>query len=381
MKKVVKVLMLCMLACVQSLPNLKAQSLHAIVFCNTLDKGIGCDVDEENMLNELAIIAGETNLTYKPYVKHGEECTKTNLLKVIDELNCSSNDVIFMYYSGHGAHSAQQMNEPFPQLCMKYNSESYQSQFVSVKTVDEHITRKNPRLSIIITDCCNNVSNSLLPRTISGMKGATVENTTSVDALGKLFVRSRGKVKITSSKLTQTSLGSGKTGGLFTNAFIDVLADIEDGKCKADWQTLAQETRKVSLSRSGNRQEPYAEIHVEMLDAVVPIQNSATASNPTASVPNSTTTPLAQHLQFLLDKTIPEAVRLGKIMPILQECFTPNAKVKTVGRNLTTIVAYEDAEEFLRRIIASPYIKVISIVKQAESGKNTEVIVHELRTQ
>lgn len=380
MKKVVKVLMLCMLACVQSLPNLKAQSLHAIVFCNTLDEGIGCDVDEENMLNELAIIAGETNLAYKPYVKHGEECTKGNLLKIIDELDCSSNDIVFMYYSGHGAHSAQQMNEPFPQMCMKYNNLGHQSEFVSVKTVDEHISRKNPRLSVIITDCCNNVVSSLLPRTVSSMKGPTIENKVSVNALEKLFVKSKGKVKMTSSKLTQTSSG-GKTGGIFTNAFIDVLAAVEDGKCKADWYAIADETVKMTLSRSANKQEPYPEVQVDMLDAVAPIQ--VPAVSPVVPVPthNFTVTTLAQNLQFLLDKNIPESTRLGRLTSVLQECFVPEAKVKTVGRNLTTIIAYEDAEEFLRRIIASPYIKAISIVKQAESGKNTEVIVHELRTQ
>ena len=376
--KQMKSFLIIFLLCVCYAQGMMSQSLHAIVFCNTLDIGIGCDVDEENILNELAIIAGETNLIYKPYVRHGEDCTKENLQKIINELDCTSDDVVFMYYSGHGAHSAQQMNEPFPQLCMKYDNTGYQSEFISVKAVDGLISRKNPRLSIIITDCCNDTTSSLLPRGLASMDSATKATTNSINALQNLFVKSKGNVKMTGAKLTQSSYG-GPNGGDFTNAFIKVLANIEEGASAADWETLAKETRKLTLKRSRNQQEPYAEVNVDMVGTEV----SVPSTTPTIQsfVPNSSITPLANHLLYLLDKNIAESSRLNRVPQVLQECFTPGAKVKTIGRNLTTIIAYEEAEDFLRRITASPYIKSLSIVKQSESGKNAEIIVHEIRTR
>lgn len=358
--------------------SMSAQSLHAIICCNTIDVKIGCAVDEENILNELAIAATVTGLDYKPYVMHGEECTKGNLINTLNNLSCQANDIIFMYYSGHGGHSSQQMNEPFPQMCMKYNSEQYQNEFVSVKTVDEIISKKNPRLSLIVTDCCNNVSNSLRPRTIvSTFKGATIESNTGKEALKKLFIDSKGKVKITSSKVTQYSAGSQNDGGLFTNAFIDVLLDAENGEIKADWNVIVEKTKNKTLEWSQNKQEPYYEIQT----GVNPPNVVQTSTPNIAPAFTNSSAALNTQIQYLLDKRISESTRLNHVPTILNNYFTIGAKVKTVGRNLSTIIAYEDAEEFLRRITASPYIKSISIVKQADSGKNNEITVHEIRIQ
>ena len=296
------------------------------------------------------------------------------MFKILNELNCGTNDVVFFYYSGHGAHSAQQMGEKFPQLCMKYNSTQYQNEFVSVKTIDEIITKKSPRLNLIITDCCNNVISNLLPRmVVSEMKGATIVSNTSSERLKKLFLYSRGKVKITSSKLKQQSAGNKEYGGLFTNALIDVLAEVEDGKLEPDWYKIAAATKTLVLNWSQREQEPDDEISVSSTSSMPTPTPSPTPS------PNTTITPLAQHIQFLLDKSVSESVRIQRIPLVLADCFKSGAKVKTVGRNLTTIVAYEDAADFLSRITASPYIKNITIIKQADSGRNSEITVHEIR--
>lgn len=354
-----------------------AQSLHAIVFCNTLDEKIGCDIDEEKILDELTTISTVTGLEYKPYVKHGEECTKENLYKIIDELDCKVNDVIFMYYSGHGSHSAQQTNEPFPQMCLKYNFKD-QDKFVSVKAIDEKISNKRPRLMFIITDCCNNISSGLRPRTmLENIEGSTFENETIKNVYKKLFVDFKGKVKMTGSKLGQYSYGGKPDGGTFTRALINSLLKAENADIAADWKIIAEETKKKAMELSGNKQEPYYEIYT-----TISPQPSILPQTPNLNPPiNISSTSLEAQLQYLLDKRIRESSRLQHIPLILNGYFTAGAKVKTVGRNLTTIIAYEDAEEFLRRITASPYIKGISIVRQADNGKNNEITVHEIRIQ
>ena len=52
----------------------------------------------------------------------------------------------------------------------------------------------------------------------------------------------------------------------------------------------------------------------------------------------------------------------------------------TLGRDMKTVVDYEDAEDFLRRIAMSPFIQQVNIVEQNE-GKSQLIKVHEVRTR
>ena len=89
---------------------------------------------------------------------------------------------------------------------------------------------------------------------------------------------------------------------------------------------------------------------------------------------------LANDLKTLLDKSNDIDNRLGQISGILSRNFTSNAKVMTLGRDMNTVVDYEDAEDFLRRIAMSPFIQQVNIVEQNE-GKSQLIKVHEVRTR
>lgn len=47
---------------------------------------------------------------------------------------------------------------------------------------------------------------------------------------------------------------------------------------------------------------------------------------------------------------------------------------------MRTVIDYEDADAFLRRITMSPYISQINIVEQT-AGRNSLISVHEVRTR
>ena len=63
----------------------------------------------------------------------------------------------------------------------------------------------------------------------------------------------------------------------------------------------------------------------------------------------------------------------------MSKFFAPGAKVRTVGRNATTVVDYEDTDVFLRRIVLSPFIKQINLLEYDKTGRNSEITVHEVR--
>ena len=61
-------------------------------------------------------------------------------------------DIVFFFYGGHGTHAFNNADDPWPQMCMNTNIESL---FMPVASVDKLIAAKQPKLRIILTNCCN----------------------------------------------------------------------------------------------------------------------------------------------------------------------------------------------------------------------------------
>ena len=164
--------------------------IHAIVFCNTDDPkiGEGCQSDQERFAEELGLIETALGSEEDWQVFVGKECNKPNLERALSSLNCGPNDVVFFYYSGHGVHAkADPADGWLPQMCLNY--ESYdQDKFVPVTYVRDKLATKPARLSIILTDCCNNEASWVSVKSlISTQKDAPDVDKIDVAKLKKLF--------------------------------------------------------------------------------------------------------------------------------------------------------------------------------------------------
>ena len=89
----------------------------------------------------------------------------------------------------------------------------------------------------------------------------------------------------------------------------------------------------------------------------------------------------AKELSALLDKSKSMDWRMDQADYLAGKYFTADAKVATVARNGSTIIEYESAREFLRRIASSSFIKQVNIVKELadNQGKRTYLKVQEIR--
>ena len=140
MKQMIKLLSITFYMCLVSVQMLAQETvkIYPIVFCNTIDANIGvsCANDQKRFTQQLGII--ETALGQGCEVDQmnyytGNECNKPNLERAISDLHCTSNDVIFFYYSGHGIHAkADTSDDWLPQMCLTYQSYD-QDKFVPVK--------------------------------------------------------------------------------------------------------------------------------------------------------------------------------------------------------------------------------------------------------
>ena len=359
----------------------KADSVkvHAIVFCNTDDANIGesCQSDQRKFVEELGIIEDALGCEVDwMNVYTGKECNKPRLEEAITSLNCSSNDIIFFYYSGHGVHAAADPVDGWlPQMCLNY--ESYdQDKFVPVTYVRDKLSSKPARLKIIITDCCNDDADWVTVKSIISSEGqfAKADNI-DVQKLKKLFYDSRGTVIATSSKRGQVSYGP-KTGGCFSTAFWDEIYRIEQGDGNADWKSVLEQTKKRTLDYTQNKQEPVFKIDVDGFN------NNVNPPPPVPVVISVGAKELGEAFKQIVNPLHEKMHRLNMVGSIVNELFTSNAQVVMVGRNLTTKIGEpKSIRSYLEELALSKTVRGVNIVQAQKnsSGKYEYLVISEIR--
>lgn len=363
-----------------------AQKLHIVVFCDTNDKSIGVNKESERKItvNEMQTITGcleEYGYDSEITECYGNYCNKKNLINVINGLKVNSEDVVFFYYGGHGSRALNNSNDPFPQMCL---GEDYQDNWVPVTLIKNILVKKNPRLIVILTGCCNKEQRGVTIKSVIAESGSyTYESSIDKEAYKKLFLESTGIVIMTSSKAGQYSYSS-MEGGIFCLNFWNAMEYVGQGKIAADWNRICEKVKQsvawipIQTEEGIVHQEPYYEITPKNTNVSLPTNSNHTPRH-TVTINNNNSI-LNNDLKNLLNKSLNVEHRLQIIQDVLSKHFTYDAKVLTLGCDMNTIVDYEDAEVFLRRIVMSPYIRQINIVEQT-SGKNKLIKVHEVRTK
>lgn len=363
--------------------NVKAENvkIHSVVFCNTNDKNIGesCRNDQERFAEELGVIETAIGCEEDWQVFIGNDCNKPNLERAISNINCGKNDVVVFYYSGHGVHAeADPADGWLPQMCLNYQSYD-QDKFVPVTYVREKLASKGARLTIILTDCCNNEASWVTVKALSSQqKDAPNVGDIDVARLKKLFYESRGTVIATSSKRGQVSYGP-KEGGCFSMAFWDEIYRIEQGKGDADWNSVIKATAKRTLQYTDNKQEPVYKVNVDIENGGV-IEDEPNNNN--VVVISASENALGEAFKQIVNRSHSRTERLDMIGGIVDELFESKALVQMVGRDLKTNIGRPaDISEYLEELALSKTVKGINIVRTQKnsSGKFSQIVISEIR--
>lgn len=366
--------------------SIYAQKLHVIVFCDTNDKIIGVNKEAERKMtvNEMEIISGilEEYGYYSEITQcYGTYCSKNTLMQVINDLSVQSDDVVFFYYGGHGSHAYNNSNDIWPQMCL---GERNENNWVPAELLKNMILKKGPRLAVIITACCNKEQDGVtIKSTVVESESYTTENKINKEAYKKLFLDFSGLVMMTSSQLGQYSF-SNEQGGFFCRAFWGAMEYMGEGQISPDWNELCETVKKVvsnlDINYDGRIVHQIPDYRVVPSDKLANQSIGKKQNTQQIQKVNNVVTSLSNDLNKLLDKSISTDSRLQMIDGLLSTHFASGAKVRTLGRDMETVVDYEDAELFLRRITMSPFIKQINVVEE-NGGKNHIITVHELRTK
>lgn len=380
MKVKVKMLV-AFLMCMCLIPNLEAQTMHVLLTGATNDRsiGLGAKKNLQNYSTMLQSVIAALDCNYSFSVYDDPLCTKANVINWINELELGSDDVVVFYYSGHGGRALNDP-DPFPQMCM--NRPDNESLYMPVKQVKTLLEKKDPgpRLAIIITECCNSESAGIRIKPLFAMSTEKYISLASFNekALRDLFFNTKGLVMISSSKAKEYSFIcptlDSNGGGIFSNQFLDSFyGAVKEGSITARWDAIFRDThdevygQQIPYKGKMYRQEPISEISENLKkDKVIEKRKDEVKTETLHDV-----------LQFLCNRNIDVDSRLAKVNAIKSRFFTPDAKVATIAANGTTIVDYEDADVFLKRIVLSSVIKGLAVV-DGSNNKNSLIKVHEL---
>lgn len=354
--------------------SLNGQTLYAINFANTIDRkiGKGCELDYNRFNNEVAEIASYIGYNVEYYAYSGEDCSNENLFNAIRHIRCTPKDIIIFYYSGHGVRNPKD-ESPFPQMCLKYSAYD-ENKFVAVHTVIELLEKKNAHLTLVLTDCCNSMAEVVSSKgLLASAKGTSKYEESYVANYRKLFLDQSGTIVATSSKVGQPSKCNEEIGGFFSYALFEELHLAGIGKKTASWKDILASTANDVASH----QNPYYTLPGQGQG------NSVSVGSNNATHVISTDSQLGEALKPLMNHNSSSDYRLSVAANLFKTKFTSSAKVVTMGRNGTTVVDVEDAEQYLKRIALSTLIREIIVLKvtRDSSGLINSMTVREVRNK
>ena len=230
--------------------SLQAETIHVIIAADTdperataaIAKATQHDKEEFERIFRANVPESQLAVHAIPL----EKTWSADILRIVDELVVAPEDTVVFFYTGHGAYDTAK-KQLFFQIAAKpattEKSDLYRNDVL------DRILAKNPRLTVMISDCCNvpASANVVYGARSAAAAPATIRPQKTISPLFEsLFINIKGVVDITSSKLGEASgINAQKGGSCFAIPMIDLLSTHKDNY-DLDWKTFVDElTPKV----------------------------------------------------------------------------------------------------------------------------------------
>ncbi len=367
-----------------------AQRLHTLIYADTNDPKIGAaaKLSRNNYGRTCAEIA--TALTWydspAPIVRDGYNCNKENLLKDIQNLNCTEKDIVIFIYCGHGSRSPIDESD-FPQMCMaeQPGQPNDGSGYYSLENVRNLIMRKRPRFCLTIGDCCNSEDPNLDPQTI--IQGNPAEKNIIVEGdkcVRDLFFKKNGSVILTASRKKEYGWSNNSFGMYLQREFSHEMSRILNQQVSFNtWDNFLEKIKRNVESynivdKYGKYWKQHPFYRVDLKES--PIINPDTIKSDTIVPPPESHGIREELLQIADDRKFTETQRIAKRKKVLKEYFSDACIIDVAGKDGKTITLTMTAEQYLRRISLEEGLTNIVIFEQIydKNGKIMYLELHEI---
>lgn len=234
--------------------------IHMALFCDTNDEKIGesalTDVRiYQHLMGDIANALKSQNVLADSKTFVGNDCSPQNARNYINNLSCK-NDIVLFLYSGHGGRSHDDDKESnFPRMCFGSNSD-----LVKVTEVINTLKSRQPRLIVIVADCCN----SYYDRRSASTESFERMDAGNGDGLRKLFLNYSGVICVTAASPGEYGWCT-SAGGYLTVNLNNVLYRALGSSENISWESVLKETQRKTYEMTINHgtpktQTPYYEI-------------------------------------------------------------------------------------------------------------------------
>ena len=211
-------------------------------------------------------VAKEIDYSYELVEFYKDRFYSDSIVSFFQKLKIGSKDIIWFFYSGHGANSGK---NKWPCFLMPGSNRICLEELCALIQ-----TKINPRLLILHADCCN-LGGSYFKS--SKTKPTIVHPIDTIfigsDVIKHLFLHFNGVLKLSGSQIGQSAEYMVSSGGIFTNCFFEQLAKFRNAE-KVDpmmqnWTKLLEDVSKRTsqVAKAFNRvQQPLMQIDFHFKD-------------------------------------------------------------------------------------------------------------------
>lgn len=267
-----------------------SQTMHSILFANMKEQGREADRTEEmrNMTEFCCDIANALGYTHDLRTHSDSEFTSAMMEKEISSLNVQKDDIVILYYAGHGCNWD---DDDWPHMALKDRQYWQTTAYRKLKEVCS-----NAKLTLCIASCCNMDSEGR--RREQGIYSYAVIDKAKVKQLFTGFAGNRSIIMSSSIRGQYTySWSSGsRLGSIFSISLRDEIYDAVTGKkpTPLTWEAIKEATIRQTLAYTNGKQRPQMIIE----------QNNTSIVNTGPQKVTSTQTPAAEILSTWLEHNV-----------------------------------------------------------------------------
>jgi len=246
-------------------PLISSAELKVLYIGDTLDESIGGSAvyDIIKIHDLMQRIGYQTNLKVQETIIVHDLFKPENVFESLKDIKTSPEDVIVIYYSGHGYQNDSSYKNPWPSFYIGRYA-------VKFEQLIEEMEQHSAHLKIVISDCCNiSIPEAFQPKIYKKRRlprhGSV--NNTERDNYRRLFLNHEGTIFITSSSPGEYSYGY-YNGGFFTEHLANTLMDKISYLPDISWEELLCSTVRATAEFAEGqdiKQTPYYEINMELI--------------------------------------------------------------------------------------------------------------------